>query len=250
MRTWGVLAGVVAAAATAVSARQAAPLPDPEPFYAATRANMERAQIEQRDFAYRERRTELHLNPFGRMGTGGTLLYEYTPLPDGGAERRLLERDGKPVPNAPVERRPPRRARGSRRTAVEDAVGVLRFTIQGRETVSGRSLIAVRFEPKPGASAETREGNLARRFAGTIYVDEASKEVVRAQATAVDDLTYGFGMVARLGKGTSVTLTRERVEPDLWLPTSVRFTGKGRALLVRRLDIDQVIEWINYRRIS
>jgi hypothetical protein len=72
---------------------------------------------------------------------------------------------------------------------------------------------------------------------------------VRAHATAVDDLTYGFGMVARLGKGTSVTLTRERVEPDLWLPTSIRFTGKGRALLVRRLDIDQVIEWTNYRRL-
>jgi hypothetical protein len=46
-----------------------------------------------------------------------------------------------------------------------------------------------------------------------------------------------------------VTLTRERVEPDLWLPTSVRFTGKGRALLVRSLDIDQVIEWTNYRRV-
>lgn len=243
------LAGVVVAAATIVSARQAAPLPDPEPFYAAARANMERAQIEQRDFAYRERRTELHLNPFGRLGTGGTVLYEYRPLPDGGAERRLLERDGKPVPDAPVDRRPPRRPRPSRRTAVEDAVSVLRFTIQGRETVGGRSLIAVRFEPKPDASAETREGNLARRFAGTIYVDEASKEVVRAQATAVDDLTYGFGMVARLGKGTSVTLTRERVEPDLWLPTSIRFTGRGRALLVRRLDIDQVIEWTNYRRL-
>ena len=57
-------------------------------------------------------------------------------------------------------------------------------------------------------------------------------------------------MVARLGKGTSVALTRERVEPNLWLPTSIRFTGKGRALLFRRLDIDQVIEWTNYRRVT
>ncbi len=249
MGKWAALVGVILVAATPDASRQAAPLPDPEPFYAAARANLERAQIEQREFAYRERRTELHLNPFGRLGTGGTVVYEYTPLPDGGAERRLLERDGNPVPDGPVERRPPRRGRESRRTAVEDAVGVLRFTIQGRETIAGQPVIAVRFEPKPGVSAETREGNLARRFAGTIYVHEASKEVVRAQATAVDDLTYGFGMVARLGKGTSVTLTRERVEPDLWLPTSVRFTGTGRALLFRRLAIDQVIEWTNYRRL-
>ena len=58
----------------------------------------------------------------------------------------------------------------------------------------------------------------------------------------------GFGMVARLGKGTSVALTRERVEPNLWLPTSIRCTGSGRALLFRRLAIDQSIEWLNYRR--
>ena len=247
MRVWGVLAGVVVAAVTAV-ARQAPPLPDPEAFYAAARANIERAQIEQRDFAYRERRTELHLNPFGRLGTGGTVVYEYTPLPDGGAERRLVERDGKPVPGAAVEHRPPRPARGSRRSAVDDVIGTLQFTIERRTLLEGQPTIAVKFEPKPGASAETREANLARRFAGTILVNEASKEVVRVDAMAIEDLTYGFGMVARLGKGTSVALTRERVEPNLWLPTSIRFTGSGRALLFRRLDIDQSIEWVNYRR--
>ena len=235
-------------AATA-GARQGPPLPDPEPFYAAARANIERAQIEQRDFAYRERRTELHLNPFGRMGTGGTLVYEYTPLPDGGAERRLIERDGKPVTDAAVDRRPPRTRRASRRTAVDDAVSVLRFTIEGRTLLEGQPTIAVRFEPKPGASAETREGTLAQRFSGTIFVDEAANEVVRVDATAIDDLTYGFGMVARLGKGTSIAVRRERIEPNLWLPTLVRFTGKGRALLFRRLDIDQSIEWTNYRRV-
>ena len=249
MRILGALASVAVVAAT-VAARQAVPLPDAEPFYAAARANMERAQAAQRDFAYRERRTELHLNPFGRMGSGGTVVYDVTPVADGGVERRLLERDGKPVRDAPVEKRGPRPPRpSSRRSAVEDTVGVLRFTIERREVRAGQPTIAVRFEPKPGASAETREGSLARRFTGTIFVDEASKEVVRVDATAVEDLTYGFGMVARLGKGTSVTLTRERIEPDLWLPTSIRFVGKGRALLFRRLDIDQAIEWSSYRRV-
>ena len=247
VRVLGALAGAVMVAATA-GARQAPPLPDPEPFYAEARANVERAQVEQRDFAYRERRTELHLNPFGRMGTGGTVVFEYTPHPDGGAERRLIERDGKPVTDAEVERRPPRR-RGSRRSAVEDAVSVLRFTIERRTLLEGQPAIAVKFEPRPGASAQTREGNLVQRFTGTIFVDEASKEVVRVDATAIDDLTYGFGMVARLGKGTSIAVRRERIEPNLWLPTSVRFTGKGRALLFRRLDIDQSIEWTNYRRV-
>jgi hypothetical protein len=249
VRVWGVLAGALLVAATPYAARQAGRLPDPEPLYAAARANLERAQAEQRAFAYRERRTELHLNPFGRMGSGGTVVYDVTPTPDGGTERRLIERDGKPLANPEVEKRPPRARRSSRRSIIEDAVAVLRFSVDRREVIGGQPAIAVRFEPTPGAEAQTREGNLARRFAGTIFVDETTKEVVRVHAMAIDDLTYGFGMVARLGKGTSITLTRERVEPNLWLPTSVRFTGTGRALLFRRLDIDQSIEWTNYRRV-
>jgi hypothetical protein len=235
----------------AVGDARQAPLPDAEPFYADTRANLERAQRVQGEFAYRERRTELHLNPFGRLGTGGTVVYEVTPLPGGGTERRLLERDGKAVSDAEVVRREPRgrRPRPRRRSAADDTVGVLRFTIDRRDTVAGRRVIAVRFEPKADADAETREGNLAKRFSGTIFVDEEAREVVRVEATAIDDLTYGFGMVARLGRGTTVHLAREPVERNLWLPTNIRFSGSGRALLFRRLDIDQVIEWTNYRRV-
>jgi hypothetical protein len=239
----GLLAGAVG------DARQTAPLPEPEPFFADIRANLERAQRLQGEFAYRERRTELHLNPFGRLGTGGTVVYEVTPLPGGGTERRLLERDGKAVSGAEVERREPRGRRPRRRSVVDDTVGVLRFTIDRRDTVGGRRVIAIRFEPRPDAEAQTREGGLAKRFAGTIFVDEEAREVARVDATAVDDLTYGFGMVARLGRGTTVNLMREPIEPDLWLPTSLRFSGSGRALLFRRLEIDQVIEWTNYRRV-
>lgn len=230
-------------------ARQAAPLPEPELFYAETRANLDRAQRVQGEFAYRERRTELHLNPFGRLGTGGTVVYEVTPLPGGGTERLLLERDGKAVSGAEVERREPRGRRPRRRSVADDAAGVLRFTIDRRDIVGGRRVIAVRFEPKADASAETREGTLAKRFSGTIFVDEEAREVVRVEATAVEDLTYGLGMMARLGRGTAVHLAREPVEGNVWLPTHIRFSGSGRALFFRRLDIDQVIEWTHYRRV-
>jgi hypothetical protein len=62
-------------------------------------------------------------------------------------------------------------------------------------------------------------------------VDEAAAEVVRVEATAIEDITYGLGVVARLNKGAVVTLVRERVESDTWLPTSIRFSGEGRAML-------------------
>jgi hypothetical protein len=252
VRAWLLAAGLTGALASTAASQESRPLPDPEPFYAATRENVARAQAAQNRFAYRERRTELHLNPFGRLGSGGTLVYDVTPTAEGGLERRLVERDGTTVTDAPVERQPPRTPRPTRqRSTVEDVVSVLKFSILHREVRDGRNVVAVGFEPRPGAEPKTRQGELARRFSGTIFVDEAAHEVMRVEATAIEDLTYGLGLVARLQKGATVTVSRQRIEPDLWMPTSIRFKGRGRALLLmRRLEIDQIIEWIDYRRVQ
>jgi hypothetical protein len=131
---------------------------------------------------------------------------------------------------------------------VDDTVETLRFAIDRRETVNGRDAIVIRFEPRPDARPQTREGRLAKVFKGTIWVDEAAVEVTRVEATAIDDISYGFGLLARLHEGTVVTLTRERIDGDIWLPTSIRFKGEGRAMLVRKLHIDYALEWFDYRR--
>jgi hypothetical protein len=130
-----------------------------------------------------------------------------------------------------------------------DTADALELVLDRREQQNGRDVVVVTFSPRAGAEPETREGKLARHFRGTIFVDEAAAEVVRVEATAVDDISYGLGMVARLNKGATVTLVRERVDPETWLPTSIRFSGDGRAMLFRRLHVDHLIEWFDYRRV-
>ncbi len=254
--------GVRRAAAVAVSAAawltvsagaQPAPLPDAESFYAATKENLARSQREASRFAYVERRTELHTNPFGRLGSGGVSAFEVIPSADGRTiSRRLIERDGVVVTGEPpvVQEVRERRPTAGRRSAVEDAASVLDFAIDRRESLDGRTMIVVRFTPKPNARPETRQGSLARQFSGWIWVDEVAREVVRVEGTAMGDLTLGFGLIARLQKGASATVRRERVDGATWLPTSLRLTGSGRAMLLRRLTINHAIEWGHYRRVS
>ena len=227
--------------------QQPRPLPDEESFLAAARENLARSNREQNRYAYKERRAELHMNPFGRLGTGEVRLYDVTPGPDPSAYfRRLLERDGKPVPDSKPERQQ-RRIRTQGRSATDDTVATLRFALDRRERVEGRDQIVVRFEPRPDARPQTREGRMAKAFKGQIWVDETAREVVRVEAVAVDDISYGFGLIARLNKGTVVTLTRERIDDGIWLPTSMHFKGSGRALLLRKLTVDYTIEWFDYR---
>ena len=42
----------------------------------------------------------------------------------------------------------------------------------------------------------------------------------------------------------------ERVDADTWLPTSIRLSGDGRAMLFRKLRVDHLIEWFDYRRLA
>lgn len=229
---------------------QGRPLPDEDAFFLATRENLARSSRVQFRYAYKERRTELHMNPFGRLGTGKTVVYDVTPAEDGSATyRTLLERDGTLVTGSRPERQE-RRTRPQGRSAMEDAVSVLQFAIDGRERIDGRDAIVVRFEPRADARPSTREGRIAKVMKGTVWVDETAREVMRAEATAIDDLSYGFGIIARLNEGTHVTLTREPVDGNVWLPSSIRITGEGRAILFRKLTIDHVIEWFDYRRIG
>ena len=222
-------------------------LPDEEAFLNSVRENMARANREQHRYGYKERRTEVHTNPFGRLGTGDVVLYDVTP----GVEpsityRKLLEKNGKPVPNQKAEKQERRIRQG--RSSVDDTVAALKFAIDRRERFEGRSAIVVRFEPRPDAKPQTREGKLAKSFSGMIWIDEAAKEVMRVEAVAIEDMSYGLGFVARLKKGSVVTLKRERIDQHIWLPTSIKFKATGRALLVRSLNIDFAVDWFDYRR--
>jgi hypothetical protein len=242
-------ATVIVAAAFVASAQTPRPLPDRAVLFKATQDNLARAQREQGRYAYRERRTELHTNPFGKIGTGAVHVYDVTPGGQPGVVfRTLLEKDGVMVPNAKSEREE-RRGRGQSQSSMDDVVNTLDFVIQRREAVDGRDAIVVTFAPKPGARPQTREGKMAKLFTGSIWIDESAQEVVRVEATAIDSMSFGLGMIARLNEGTRVALRRQPVEGGLWLPTSVRFVGAGRAMVFRKLTVDYAVDWFDYREL-
>ncbi len=153
------------------------------------------------------------------------MLYQVTPGNEYGIyHRRLIERDGKAL----TEEKPEtvdRRGRSETNPAVDDVVKTLTFEMEGRETAGDRDVIVVRFTPKPDAKPRTRQGKMAKAFKGTIWIDEAAKEVVRLEATAIDNLSYG-GVIARLNEGT----TRQIVtRSDRWGDLAADIDPPGRS---------------------
>jgi hypothetical protein len=251
--------------AAGVSAQEK-PLPDFDLLRQKTRENLARAQRTQHLYAFKERRTEIHANIFGRVGTDGTRVQEvYPSLTRGLTYRRVIERDGVPVSAAELAqqdrdyreraeeilRRGGSRSEEQRRrdTMIEDVVDALQFKLQGRAVRDGVQVVVVTFAPRPGARPSTRQGRIAQKFTGTVWIHEELFEVMRVEARAIDDLSYGFGIIARLDEGTTALLVREPIEGGLWMPTQLRLKGRGRAALVRRLVIDYAVDWFDYRRL-
>ena len=267
--------GVVCALMTAHGSGQSADLPPREPFLTETREALSRSQQLWHRYAYRQRRTELHLNPFGRLGTGGTRVTEVRPSPNPQLTyRRVIERNGVPVAEHELDRQDAeyreRAARVERdaadsnradraeqdellarqraRMVVDDVIKTLRFEIARREFITGRPVIVVTFAPNPAARPTTREGRLATVFKGSMWIDEATREVTEVRAQAMDDVAFG-GFIAKVYKGTEAVTERREVEPGVWMPTRLTLHGDIRALF-RRATIDHVIEWSDYRRIG
>jgi len=260
-------------------AQDARPLPVPDILYRAAQENLARAERVAHLYAFKERRTDVHTNPFGRIGTGGTRVFDVYPSATRQLTyRRLIERNGVAVAEQELaEQDREYRARaadvrrrlaaenpdeGQRREAdlarvrqraqrrVDAVVDTLRFHVEGRAVYQGVPAIVVSFTPRPDARPDTREGRTAQKFAGTVWIDEAAAEVMRVEARSIDDISFGFGLVARLGEGTEATLTRRPVERDLWMPTQLTLKGRGRAAVVRTLVIDFAVDWFDYRRLE
>ena len=260
----------------AAGAGQAADLPDRVTFLRDVRENMARSQQVWHRYGYKERRTDLHTNPFGRLGTGDTRVLEVRPAPDPRLTyRRVLEVNGVAVLPAELDRQKAEyRARAARierenaeassseaerkqqddvlarrraQMLLDDVVNTLQFDLARREFRHGRSAIIIAFAARPNARPVTREGRAAKVFKGEIWVDEGSREIVSVKAAATDDVSFG-GFVAKIYEGTEITIERQEIQAGVWMPTRLTLAGQFRALF-RKARIDHHIEWFDYQQI-
>ncbi len=166
-----------------------------------------------------------------------------------------LERDGKPTdpevqeqqwrriarilarkddPDDPDLKRQYERAEKRRheRAQMVDAVGkAFRFRFEGRDTSSGRTLLITTFEPDPSFHSSIKYANVYKHLHGRVWVDEANAQIVRLTAELMDDVSFAGGLVAKIYRGSNVTLEQTEVEPGVWFPSHARFDLAGRVLL-------------------
>jgi hypothetical protein len=140
--------------------------------------------------------------------------------------------------------------RDHERAEIIDSVGkAFRFHYVDREVVGGRKLLVLSFDPDPGFHSSLRYASICAHIHGKAWVDESSAQVVRVQAELFDDYSLAAGLLAKVYRGSSVTLEQTEVEPGVWMPAHTSYEVAGRKFLFS-LVMHEQIEDNDYRRVG
>ncbi len=117
---------------------------------------------------------------------------------------------------------------------------IVTFSRPRRVRLNERDTIAFDFAGDPHAKTHGRGEDALKKVSGTIWIDEADREVSRMSATLEENYHVGFGLLASVAKGSNVVFDQALIRNEAWLPTAIALHLQARAFLVAgfRAEID------------
>ena len=134
-----------------------------------------------------------------------------------------------------------------RRDAVEAARQAFHTTWEGRETRNGRTAAVLALEPNPSYVAQTMLENVLTHTRIKIWVDEASGNIVHADAEIIRDVPFGGGLLGKLYRGARFSIDTAEIAHGFWAPTRVQYDYTGRKFLFV-FEAHEITETTRYRR--
>jgi hypothetical protein len=252
-------------------------LPDVATFIDQVRSNLKADDALLPYYTYRERRRAIKVSKLGQLTVGSLREFEVYPSPvRGQTYKRLIAVDGKSLDAEELARNDAKhredqlkkRRRAARESAsararrlaaeareraeqeaiVDDAFRVFHVKLTGREHVDGHETLVAEITPKPDADVTTRYGKMMKNVKGRAWVSASDHQLVKAEVEAIDDITYAWGLIGRIYKGSRFFYRRAMINNEIWLPAEMRIMGSGRTLMFRPFRIDTVTEYFGYRK--
>jgi len=256
---------------------QQRPLPDQQAFLREVRQHLDTDDDRQSGYMYVETRREQKLDKAGQpTGESVKVLESYPGLPGEQRWERVLSEDGRAVSATELESRDrdrrkhveeyarklakdpagerskEQRERDRRRREREENIDELFriFDVQmvGREALEGHDTIVFALTPRRDVKPRTRAGGIMRNFTARAWISESEYELVRLDADATDTVSFGFGLLARVHKGSRASFQRRKVNGEAWLPARASYAVSARLGLVAMMRRGGSIEYANYKK--
>ncbi|MGE5359219.1 MAG: hypothetical protein ACM3NQ_09390 [Bacteroidales bacterium] len=258
--------------------RPGTPLPDREAFLREVKKKLRREDRDIYPYIYNEREVQVEFDGDGKATKRTVKTYEVYPLEGHEPYRRLISTNGVPTDPRKLEdadrkhqqkvqewvrdrknesasdrakrEQKEARARQEEARSIEEVFRVFDVRLVGREFVRGRPAIATTFAPRPGVEPVDNDLDILTKVRGRALVDEQEHELVRVDAETTDTITWGFGLLARLYKGSTLSFERQKVNGEAWLPVRLFVHPRARLALLRRYDTETTRDYSDYRKFT
>lgn len=120
------------------------------------------------------------------------------------------------------------------------------FRTVGREDFDERPTLVFDFDARPG-QRKLEGDRLLRVLAGRIWVDEAERELVRAEIRSKEGVAFGWGLGPAL-EALTLDVRFDRAEEGLWLPSRLQASATGRIIPLKGFRVRLTLIYGRYRR--
>jgi hypothetical protein len=95
------------------------------------------------------------------------------------------------------------------------------------------------FHPNPTFSPASFEERIVHSMSGSILVSSQELRLHAIDARLTEDVTWGFGLLARLNSGGHILMVREEKEEGQWKTTFLETALDGKAIFLKTINLRQ-----------
>ena len=252
------------------------PLPDQTQFMAEFRKSLHTPEKLLSQYTYTLKDTELKLDSKGKTTQTETNVYNIihgaedwqtyqrqiskkgVPL----TEKELADEDRKERERVDKEtrkragwsdaKRQQEKAKAEReeRETTDDIFATFDYQFVRRETLNQVSTILVNFSPRKNYTPKTSDARELQHAAGRLWISEDDHQLVRLEAELLDSIKMGFGLLAKIQKGSKVSFESRKINDEIWLPIKAEMSLNGRLLLLKGLNMNVILEFSDHKKFN
>jgi hypothetical protein len=137
------------------------------------------------------------------------------------------EKAAQTPPDQPLE--------GQQQVSITQTLELMDVRNPRREMYRGRAAIVFDFVGRKDAKTHGIIEDASKKLEGTLWIDEADRQVAHMDVRFIDNLRVAGGLVATIEKGSNFHFDQSPVNGELWLPTGAEASMEARVLLVKGL---------------
>ena len=175
---------------------------------------------------------------------------------------RLVKKDGKPLTDEEqkketervtkavekAEKPQPETPKEGQNISLRQILEVADVHNPRRESYRGRSTLVYDFAGREDLKAHGLSEDLSKKLQGTIWIDEADRQVTRLEAAIDDNFRVAGGLAVNVQKGSRFTFDQAPVNGEIWFPTGADIKLQARILLVKGIHQHLVQRCYDYKR--